>query len=541
MSMPTPEGTKMTRSTFAKLLLPLMLLVGPVDFLSAQMTDDLMVRAPRPAAELEVPLYKSRILSLNSAVNRISVGNPDIADLLLLRSTELYVLGKDLGTTNVLLWDSDDVLIATVSVEVTHDLSGLKAKLYDLMPNDAIEVRAAQRSIVLSGTVSSPANMTAAVSIAEGYLAQVATAKEKEMFEIQGQGGKDSSGKVINLLQVGGAQQVMLEVKIAEISRRELRKFDMRFNTILNSSRWTTGGVNGGGNFPDVVFNEETIIGPDGIPTPVPGTGGRRGVFEGAAPWGPAIDEFAPNDLFIENKGMFASLLTTDFLINLTLEAAKENGLAKILAEPNLTTLSGQEAKFLSGGEFPIPVPQGNQTVTIEFKEFGVGVGFLPVVLGDGRINMVLNVMVSELVNANSVALGNNGASSNFLVPSLAKRSANATVELMDGQTIGIAGLLNENMREVIHKFPGLGDLPILGHLFRSQEFVKGETELVILVTPHLAKPIAPQKIKLPTDNFVEPTDTEFYLLGRMEGAKAPVSDRNPGAGTEANFGHDLN
>jgi pilus assembly protein CpaC len=423
----------------------------------------------------------------------------------------------------VLLWDADDVLVATVSVEVTHDLSSLKEKLHVLLPDEAIEVRAAQRSIVLSGTVSSPTNVTAAVAIAKGYLAQVATAKEKEMFEVQEGGGAERSGQVINLLQVGGAQQVMLEVKVAEISRRELRKFDMRFNSLLNSSRWTTGAVNGGASFPDVVFN--------GDPP------GRQPVFDGDAPWGPAIDEFAPNDLFIEDKGLFASLLTNDFLINVTIEAAKENGLAKILAEPNLTTLSGQEAKFLSGGEFPIPVPQGNDNVTIEFKEFGVGVGFLPVVLGDGRINMVLNVSVSELVDANSVALGNSGASSSFLVPSLAKRSANATVELNDGQTIGIAGLLNENMREVINKFPGLGDIPILGHLFRSQEFVKGETELVILVTPHLAKPISPNDVKLPTDNFVEPSDSEFYLLGRMQGS-AP-SD-NAGGGTKAKFGHDL-
>lgn len=504
-------------SILRKFLLMLTIAIGLAGTAMAQDTRNALGRTPQPTTALEVALYKSSVMSLNSPVKRISVGSPDIADLLLLRSTELYVLGKDLGTTNVLLWDADDVLIATVSVEVTHDLSSLKQKLHELMPNEAIEVRAAQRSIVLSGTVSSPTNVTAAVAIAKGYLAQAGTAKEKEMFEVQGQGGKEGSGEVINLLQVGGAQQVMLEVTVAEISRRELRKFDMHFNSILNSSRWTSGAVNGGASFPDA---------PGNVP-----------VFGGAAPWGPAIDEFAPNDLFIEDKGLFASLLTNDFLINVTIEAAKENGLAKILAEPNLTTLSGQEAKFLSGGEFPIPVPQGDDNVTIEFKEFGVGVGFLPIVLGDGRINMVLNVSVSELSNANSVAVGSGGSSSSFLVPSLTKRSANSTVELMDGQTIGIAGLLNENMREVISKFPGLGDIPILGHLFRSQEYIKGETELVILVTPHLVKPISPGDIKLPTDSFVEPNDAEFYLLGRMEGSAS--TDRS-GGGTTANFGHDL-
>ena len=520
----------MNGSILKKLVLSLMLVVGMIGTSTAQDTGHAVVGTQRPSVVLDVPLYKSRILSLNSPVKRISVGNPDIADLLLLRSRELYVLGKDIGTTNVLVWDADDILVATISVEVTHDLASLKEKLYELMPDDLIEVRAAQRSIVLSGTVSSPTNVTAAVAIATGYLAQVATAKDKEMFELQAQSGDDRSGQIINLLQVGGAQQVMLEVKVAEISRNELRKFDMRFNALLNSSNWTTGAVNGGATFPDVIFN--------GDPP------GRRPVFGGDAPWGPAIDEFAPNDLFIEDKGLFASLLTNDFLLNVTLEAAKENGLAKILAEPNLTTLSGQEAKFLSGGEFPIPVPQGRDSVTIEFKEFGVGVGFLPVVLGDGRINMVLNISVSELVGSNTVALGSDGTSSSFLVPSLAKRSANATVELKDGQTIGIAGLLNENVREVVTKFPGLGDIPILGALFRSQEFIKGETELVILVTPHLAKPIAPDKIRLPTDSFIEPSDTEFYIMGRMEGRdSSDESDggEDTGGGTEAEFGHDLN
>jgi pilus assembly protein CpaC len=322
------------------------------------------------------------------------------------------------------------------------------------------------------------------------------------MFDVQGGGSDENSGKVINLLQIGGAQQVMLEVKVAEISRRELRRFDMNFNAYMTSSRWDTGAVNGGGSFPNG-----------------------------------SVEEFLPNDLFIQDNGFFGRLLTNDFLLNVTLEAAKENGFAKILAEPNLTTLSGQEASFLSGGEFPIPVPQGLDTITIQFKEYGVGVSFLPVVLGDGQINMVLNVSVSELVNANPVALDIDSSSS-FLVPSLSKRSASATIELRDGQTIGIAGLINENVREVINKFPGLGDIPVLGNLFRSQEFIKGETELVIMVTPRLAKPIAPEDVRLPTDNFVEPSDADFYLMGRMEGKSAAG---NSGGGTEAEFGHDMN
>jgi pilus assembly protein CpaC len=243
-------------------------------------------------------------------------------------------------------------------------------------------------------------------------------------------------------------------------------------------------------------------------------------VFENAAPFGPAVDEFAPNDLFIENQGLFASLLTSNALFNVAFDAAKEKGLAKILAEPTLTTQSGQEAEFLAGGEFPIPVPQGRDGITIEFKEFGVGVKFLPVVLDSKRINLQLNINVSELVSGNTVGINLNGVTSNFIIPSLTKRSAITTVELADGQTIGIAGLINESLREVVTKFPGLGDIPGIGALFRSQEFIKGETELLILVTPHLAKPLGRDDIRLPTDGFAEPSDFEWFALGRLEGTK---------------------
>jgi pilus assembly protein CpaC len=255
----------------------------------------------------------------------------------------------------------------------------------------------------------------------------------------------------------------------------------------------------------------------------------RIPIFGEQAPFGPVIDEFLPNPLSIEDTGFFASLLTGTGLLNLTLDAAKEQGLAKVLAEPTLTTLSGQEARFLSGGEFPIPVPQGLNGITVEFKEFGVGLQFVPVVLGSGHVNLKLNITVSELTNANNVVLSSQGSTASFLVPSLAKRSASATVELMDGQTMGIAGLINEDLRQAVNKFPGLGSIPILGNLFRSQSFIKGETELVILVTPRLARPLPRDQIRLPTDDFIEPNGMDFYLLGRMEG-KAPRSGRRDAA-----------
>jgi len=476
------------------------------------------------AATMTVPLYKSGVLRLDSPAARISVGNAQIADILILRSTQLYVLGKSLGSTNVMLWDRSDQLIGTVEVEVTHDLESLKSKLHELLPVDEIMVYSAQRNIVLSGQVSNVASMEAAIRVAEGYLSESKVAKGQQAESTEDQqvsgnqafadGGKTATDpQVINLMQIGGGQQVMLEVKVAEIARTELRRIESKMAFLSESSSWSFGGVSGNDSLPGL-FN--------------PGST-DPGILPGIA-----------NS--INDKGLFAQYLSDDFLFSLALNAAKENGLAKILAEPTLTTLTGQQAEFLSGGEFPIPVPQNFNTTTIEFKDFGVGLRFLPIVLGDGVINLKVNISVSELDDTNSLIIrgqaGQDTVSSAFFVPALRKRSAEATYELRDGQTIGVAGLINENLREVINKFPGLGDLPVLGALFRSQSFIKGETELMILVTPRLAKPIDPTRLTLPTDSFVEPSDADFYLLGRMEGSR-PASSNNSG-GADSEFGHQV-
>ena len=423
-----------------------------------------------------VPLYKSHILELNSPVKKISIGNPDIADILIMQSGQLYILGRGLGTTNVLLWDRRNRLISAFDIEVTHDLDTLKAKLFQLMPDENIKVHSSQGAIVLSGQVSSLTKMDTAVQLANSF----ARPTKEDDEEIS---------SVVNLMGVGGAQQVMLKVTVAEVSRSVMRKLDFKFNAVDN-----TGDFLYGFSSADLTSNAPSALGP-----PV-----------------------------LTDRALFGSYSAGNFLLNLAIEAAKENGSAKVLAEPTLTTLSGQEANFLSGGEFPIPVPD-DDGLTIEFKEFGIGLRFVPVVLDKDQINLKLNISVSELASVASVS-SDTGAG-NFFVPSLTKRSASSTVELADGQTMAIAGLLNESMREVVNKFPGLGDVPVLGHLFRSQEFEKGETELVIMVTPQLAKPIDPDQIKLPTDHFIEPSDTEFYLLGRTLGSPAQMSDTdNTGA-----------
>jgi pilus assembly protein CpaC len=457
------------------------------------------------------------VLRLDTPAARISVGSPDIADILILRATQLYVLGKDLGTTNVLLWDGQDRLIGTVNVEVTHDLESLKEKLFELLPNEPIEVYATQRSIVLAGEVSSVISMDAALRISETYLAQIATAVDAQQFEQEAEsGGEDSTaGEVINLMQVGGVQQVILEIKISEINRAELRRLNAQFNSFRLNGEWNYGGVNGGATFPDVEFNQ-----------PV---NGRLPVFDSIVPWGPAIDEFAPTDMLIGNQGLFASFLDADTLFNLALDVAKTNGLSKILAEPTVTTLTGRQAYFNSGGQIAVTTSNGLGDVDTQFKDFGVSVRFTPIVLGSGLINLTIEAEVLEIVNRDPEAL------------EFGQRKVSSTVELRQGQTMALAGLIDDRLQSSIEKFPGLGSIPILGALFRSQAYQAGETELVIMATPHLAKPIAPENIRFPTDGFVNPGDAEFYLLGRLEGRGSGTSPGSSAAGTsEGTFGHQL-
>jgi len=469
---------------------------------------------------LSVPLNQSRIVKFNRAVGRVSVANPELVDILVIDTRSIYLVGKRLGTTNAIVWDRAKRPLETIGLQVTHDLTALKQKLHRFLPGEMINVASAQGSIVLSGEVSSPQKMGAALDLAKTYIAD----------DQPGSGKEDKDSRVLNLLQIGGAQQVMLEVKVAEISRSLVRKLDINFTAFSSKSNWRLGAFNGGSAFPDAIIRE-------------PGLGDVRipqFAFPGQGVWGPAVTEVAPTDGSIENTGAFLQFLSGDFLLEMVIDAAKNRGLAKVLAEPNLTTLSGQEAKFISGGEFPIPVPQADGGITVKFKEYGVGLVFIPVVLDSGLVSLKVNVSVSELADDNGLRLGfaEELASTRYFIPALTKRAANATVEVPSGQTIAIAGLINENLRENLRKFPGLGDIPILGNLFRSQEFVKGQTELVIFVTPRLAKPFDPELAKLPTDDFVEPDDTEFYLLGKMEGRRPSLGPDK--AGTEGKFGHEL-
>ncbi|MWV12624.1 type II and III secretion system protein family protein [Pseudomonas sp. R-28-1W-6] len=449
-------------------------------------------------SEVQVPIYKSRILRTQRPVKRVSVGNPEIADILITSPNQLYLLGRSLGSTNVLLWDGGNKLIDSLDLEVVHDLGGLKGKLHQLLPNETIEVFSAQGGLVLRGQVSSAAAMDTAVKVAKTYAAQTSSIVQGEGEAAEAR--PTESLEVINLLTVGGSQQVMLEVKVAEMQRNLVKRLGVRFLAIGSAGNWDIGTFNGGSSLTD--------------------------------------------GLLTNGKGFLAQFASGSFLFDVVLEAARDDGSAKVLAEPTLVTLTGQQAEFISGGEFPVPITE-DDGITVEYKEFGVGVKFLPTVLDSQRINLNLNVSVSEISNANSLVLDTGldsvlGDGIGQVIPSLTKRSAQSTVELADGQTIAIAGLINESTRDLVSRFPGLGDIAVIGHLFRSQEFIKGETELVILVTPHIAKPVDAKLVRLPTENFVEPGDMDFYLLGKTKGdgpgRVVPVSLGVTGS----SFGHDL-
>ncbi|MEZ9945636.1 type II and III secretion system protein family protein [Vibrio breoganii] len=459
---------------------------------------------------ITIPQHKSTHVKISGKAKRVALGDPAVLDIVMLKADELFLIGKKLGSTNLSAWDAQGRLIESLNIEVTHDLNNLKAKLYEFLPEEQIQVHSAQDKLILSGLISSQEKMNIAVKVAQTYSGgQAVNASDSNA-------GQAESG-VINLMTIGGAQQVMLEVTVAEVQRSLVRRFDSNFRFFQQSGDFTWGLTSAG-----------------------------AGIGEAGGSIVPIFDNVGVNDF-----GFLGGFVDSNTLFTFALDIAKENGVAKVLAEPNLTTLSGSEAKFLAGGEFPIPIPS-DDGIGIEYKEYGVSVHFTPVVLSDQKINLELAVDVSEVATSGALSYNPGEVNAAYIVPPLTKRSASSTIELADGQTIGIAGLLNENSRDVANEVPGVGDIPVLGNLFKSKQYVSGETELVILVTPRLAKPIDRDKVTLPTDAFVDPTDMEFYLLGKsayldnervepkQEQSTERVQASTAAGGSEGQFGHSL-
>ena len=417
---------------------------------------------------------KSIVLQSAAPVSRVSIAAPEVADFLVLSATEIYITGKAAGSTNLILWQNKK-LVAIFDLEVVYDLSRLKQQMHEILPDEeALQVIGTNDSITLSGKISSAANLSQAVALAKSYAPQ---------------------GKINNFVEVGGVHQVMLEVRIAEMSRSLTRRLGINF-AAQKGDKFAVSLLGGLTQLEDSIVAAEPLL---------------------ASP--------AVNALFRFGTG--------DWTWTGLIDALKEDGLVKILAEPTLITMSGQSASFLAGGEFPVPVPQGLGTVGIEYKPFGVGLVFTPTVLSKEKISIQVTPEVSELDFSTAVVI------EGFVTPGITTRRASTTVELGDGQSFAIAGLLRETILTAVSKFPILGDIPILGVLFQSKSFQKRKTELVIIVTPHLVKPLDMAKVSLPTDFYVEPSETEFYLFGKIEGSEKN-RPATAGGALDGEFGHSI-
>ncbi|WP_246167629.1 type II and III secretion system protein family protein [Propionivibrio limicola] len=393
--------------------------------------------------------------------NRQNTRRPGVADVdvLLLSPREIYLLGKTVGSTNVIMLDRAGQC-TMIDVAVGMDTASLSAMFKELLPTEnGIKVSSAADSVVLSGMVSDAVAADRAVDIAGAYVRRVSGGSA---------GGRASThDNIINMLSVAAPQQVMLEVKVAEISRTLLDKLGVEF-----AATWSRG---------DWAYS--------------------------------LLSNFGRTD----TSGFLSALKTAGNPIAASLDAQRDNGLVKILAEPNVLAISGQEGSFLAGGTIFIPVQQNDDGgITLEEKEFGVALKFTPTVLSDGRINLKVSPEVSEL-NPQGVGITVPGVSGLSVLPSFTTRRASTTVQLFDGQTFAIGGLIKNNVTTNIKAFPGLGEIPILGTLFRSSDFQTDKTELVFVVTPRLVKPLPPN-YGLPTDSYVPPNRAEFFLNGRMEG-----------------------
>jgi pilus assembly protein CpaC len=408
---------------------------------------------------IEMELGKSVYLKTQARVKRVSVGHPDTLDVVVLGSNEIQLVPKVTGLTNVVLWTDAGRPIAAIDVHIGAAYSHLESQLRRALSESGIQVTSAGDAIVLKGAVSSEAAAAEAANLVRAYLG-------------------DEEGRFVNLLRVGGHHQVQLKVVVAEMNRTVTRKFGTNFSTLIekDGSDFLLDSFIGG--LTQLDDQGDTILNSVNIAGAMTNIGGLK-------------------------------------FLAIFMDALDERGLSKILAEPTLVARSGETAHFLVGGEVPIPITQGGSTagsITIEFKEFGIGLGFTPTVLGDDRIHIMVKPEVSEP----DLSLGTEV--SGTLVPAFRTRRAETAVELADGQSFAIAGLLSDSVRGLSGKYPVLGSIPVLGALFRSSEWQREETELVILVTPQLVKPLGPGPHPLPTNNYIEPSMAEFYLLGRLEG-----------------------
>jgi pilus assembly protein CpaC len=464
---------------------------------------------------VRVTLNKSRTFRVDTPFTTIVAGSPEIIDVKSLSDRLIYIQGKQTGTTNVILFDSSMKQIGILDVEVAIDTSNLQHNLRASTGTHGIRVSATEGQVVLSGIATDAVAAERALSIATGTVPK--------------------GGVVVNAMSVAAPQQVMLEVRFLEVFRSAGRDLGVNLfagnasgKNVLNTGLGPTGsssGITGVGRFranPDgspLLSNGNAVATPGSLP--LLGTAGT--LASGALPFG----------------SLLATVLRTSngSTIDVMVTALEEKGLIRRLAEPNLIALSGDSARFLAGGEFPVPIPTqssaGFPTISIEYKKFGVELAFVPTVLSRGTINLRVEPSVSELDFSNAVTIAGT------TVPSLTRRDARTTVELRDGQSFALAGLLQTRNRQDLSQVPWIGSVPVLGTLFRSSSYQQEQTDLVIIVTPRLVAPSVPgQQLASPLESRLPANDVDFFLNGQMDVRKRYTDYVNSGGEVKGPYGH---
>jgi pilus assembly protein CpaC len=428
-------------------------------------------------SQLDVEIGKGRLIRLDSPAASVFIADPRIADVNVKSPTLVYVMGKEPGSTTLYAVNEHDAVLANMDINVHYDENQLKQDLRRLLPGTEIGISTANNALVLSGVVGSAADGESAKAIAARFA--------------------PDQDHIVNAMQVDAPNQVNLRVRVAEVSRDIIKQLGFNWGS--------SAGV--GRNF---LFGLGTGTGIS--------TGSASGIAKSLTPGTTGFNALLPPTGGVDN--LLASYASRQLDLNVLIDALDSEGLVNVLAEPNLTAVSGQPASFLAGGEFPIPVPQGLSSTTIQYKNFGVSLSMVATITDGGRINLVVKPEVSELSTEGEVEL--NG----FTVPSLTTRRTETTVDLASGQSFAIAGLLQNNVTHTLQKFPGLGNLPVLGALFRSDKFERNETELVIIVTPYLVRPVSDHRLIAPTDGYIAPTDQARVMNG------ADYTPQSPGNAT---------
>jgi pilus assembly protein CpaC len=458
----------------------------------------------------------------------VLVSDPERVDAIVQSADRVFLLAKQMGSVNAFFFSENGDQIATLEITIGVDLTSLEDVLSRMLPGSNIRTDIAGNAVVLKGTVVNPIQAQRAKLIAEQYakanLAHMQSGGATWSSTTAPQPGappgvtqttgqtraadpnartSSSEALVINLLTIEAEEQVMLQVVVAEVQRSIMKQFGINLGAVINS-----------GNFSTSLLTENALpltaaAGLGLLPIPGIGTSGAASATGCAISGALCLHNVGPNNSF-GNSGLAGGYGSSSGAVAYAVRMLERDGLIRTLAEPNLTAVSGETAKFLAGGEFPIPSVDSSGQMSVTFKEFGVGVAFTPVVMSEGRISLKIETEVSELTDVGGVVLNS------ISIPALKKRQAKSTVELPSGGTLALAGLLSDDTRKNIDGFPGLKDVPVLGTLFRSNDFIKRETELVVLVTPYMVKPVARPKFVRPDDGLAPATDRNFNFYGHL-------------------------